>query len=185
MIRIISSLLLSLIFAYSVAQNTAVNFGTNTTCKFETDDGTPLTIVFNKPGASAAPKATFSVNGQQMSIAPNAQAYENSLNLMLNTGAVTENDNLFWLSKARFYEITMGKTMFYINGPQNMFGMAVAGKETIHLKVNGNIVNTEAYHLKSVGNGPALDMWVLNNDKNPVVVKTTGFVNLHLAEISY
>ncbi len=185
MIRIISSFLLSLIFAYSVAQNTTVNFGTTTTCKYETEGTTPLTIVFNKPGASNAPKATFTKNGQQVSISPNAQAYENSLNLMLNTNSVSENDNLFWLSKARFYEITMGKTMFYINGPENMFGMAVSGKETIQLKVNGNIVNTEAYHLKSVGNGPLLEMWVLNNDNNPVVIKTSGSINLHLTEISY
>ncbi len=188
MIRIISSLLLSCLVAYGFAQNTTINFGANTTCMYELSGTTPQTILvtFSKANAHVAPTATYTHNGQLINITPNTQSYENSLNLMLNTDQnITPNDNLFWLSKARFYEVSMGKSMFYINGQQEIFGMAVIGKEDIQIKVNGNMVNTEAYHLSRVGNGPALELWILNNDKNPVVVKATGVVNLQLTEINY
>jgi len=188
MIRIITSLIFSLIVAYSVAQNTAVNFGTNTSLKYQQTTPTEKTIsvLYNKASETATPKATFMGSGQCFTITPTAEAYENSLNLMLNIDQViTENDNLFWLSKARFNEITVGKTMFYINGPQHMFGLVTQGKEPIQFKVNGTMITTEAYHLKSVGNGPLLELWVLNNVKNPVVVKASGSINLHLSEITY
>lgn len=189
MIRIISFLLLSFIFSYGVAQNTKINFGPNTTCQYTIiENGTPQlnTVTFSKPNASAAPKATIQTQNGPVNITPSAETFETGMNLKLNTGgAITETDNLFWISNARFYEISMGKTMFYINGTQNMFGLATVGKENIQLKLNGTMVSTEAYHLKSVGNGPALEMWVLNNAANPIVLKTSGAVNVQLNEITY
>ncbi len=189
MIRILSFLILSFIFNYSIAQNTVINFGTTTTCQYTlTENNIPhnSSIKFTRANATVAPKATFSTPSGVINITPGADTYENGLNLKLNTdGPITETDNLFWISKARFYELSMGKTMFYINGPQNIFGLATQGKENVQVKLNGNLVTAEAYHLKSVGNGPTLEMWILNNAANPVVLKTSGAINLILTEISY
>lgn len=189
MIRILSFLLLSFIFSYSVAQNTVINFGTNTTCQYslsENQTQESIIIKFSKTGANSMPKVTIQSSSGPVSITPTAETFETGLNLKLNTnGSISETDNLFWISKARFHELTMGKTMFYINGPENMYGLATQGKENVQLKLNGNMVTTEAYHLKSVGNGPVLEMWILNNASNPIVIKTAGAINLQLNEISY
>jgi hypothetical protein len=192
MLRLIASFLLSLVFAYGIAQNNNLEVISTLNTQYnlnpqgdkvmvvtyQRDAGAPVVVAWQ----SNDPKATL--KGHSYSIAAAQSSRRTHLDLF---GAAPHADaSVMWISNKNFDEITKGKTAFELNGDKAATSFVVTGKEDYVLYYNGKELKVPAYHLKSVGTekDKELELWVLDNAKNPIVLQATGLYNFNLTDAS-
>jgi hypothetical protein len=193
MIRIVTSIILSLVIAYCNAQTANLEIGNSAFLTYEqTINGVKneVKLTINKDAVTAVPKVSWSVHTGDKSFSKiynySAKSVDNSniLYLRIDESLIPLPDaNVALVSNKVFEEITKGKTMFRINGGTVTGFEVIKDKSKIILVVNGKNTMVDAYHLKSVGDAPSQELWILNNMNNPVVLRAFGVYNFLLTEV--
>lgn len=189
MLRIISAFVLSLIFGYGIAQtqtldvksvlNTQYNLGSDgdkvMVVTYQRDAGAPVIVSWQSNDPKATLKShSYSINGAQAS---------RRTQLDLN-GAADKDASVMWLSTKSFDEITKGKTTLELNADKTATPFVVKGKEDYNLLFNGKEMTVKAYRLESADKNKDVKLLVLDNAKNPFVLKAEGLYNFELTDAS-
>ena len=192
MLRIFSSIILSLVVAYCFGQSTieinqATTLEYSQTVASKTETATIIMSLNNN-----TPSVKYSITENKVT-SPNSKTFTYSskgietsnytcMNIS-NSTLVSPDANILWISQRNFMEIGYGKTTFVFNDDKVATPFVVSGKENISVIINGTATNVEAYHLRSVGNTANQELWVLNNAHNPIILKATGTYNLNLEKV--
>ncbi|HZG00828.1 MAG TPA: hypothetical protein VEY71_07490 [Chitinophagales bacterium] len=189
MLRIISAFVLSLVFGYGIAQtqtldvkevlNTQYNLGPDgdkvMVVSYQRDMGAPVIVSWQ----SNDPKATLKSHSYTIAGAQSSRRVHFDLN-----SAPLADAAIFWLSTKNFDEITKGKTMIEMNGDKAQTPFVVKGKEDYNLLFNGKEMTVKAYRLESQDKDKSVSLLVLDNAKNPIVLKAEGLYNYELTDAS-
>ena len=192
MLRIFSSIILSLVVAYCFGQSTieinqATTLEYSQTVASKTETATIIMSLNNN-----TPSVKYSITENKVT-SPNSKTFTYSskgietsnytcMNIS-NSTLVSPDANILWISQRNFMEIGYGKTTFVFNDDKVATPFVVSGKENISVIINGTATNVEAYHLRSVGNTANQELWVLNNAHNPIILKAVGTYNLNLEKV--
>jgi hypothetical protein len=192
MLRIFSSIILSLVVAYCFGQSTieinqATTLEYSQTVASKTETATIIMSLNNN-----TPNVKYSITENKVT-SPNSKTFTYSskgietsnytcMNIS-NSTLVSPDANILWISQRNFMEIGYGKTTFVFNDDKVATPFVVSGKENISVIINGTATNVEAYHLRSVGNTANQELWVLNNSHNPIILKAVGTYNLNLEKV--
>ena len=191
MLRFLALFLLSLVSAYGIAQTSTfeVTDQVNTQYTLGGDDDHVLAVTFQRD-AGAPVVVSWQTNDPKDVLRSHSYTTAGTqasrrVQIDLTTRPSAADAGVLWLSTKSFEEISKGKTMLELNKDEKPTGFVVAGKEPYTVYRNGKELTFNTIHLKSLGTekGKEQELWVVDNAKNPIVVKASGVHNYSMTDV--